>query len=594
MWTGAGKIAAFVPRGPARGAVWFRGVPAVARPPAAKFSRCKAQPATVEAVSPFAGLSRFGTPRGFCARGSEVGAMDIRWSPALAVGHPEIDRQHQELFRRAGALVDALRGASAPRSAGSSTSWRATWSSTSAPRSGSCSRSATRAWACHRAEHLRFVRDYRALRGLLDGTGPVPALTVKTRLWLAGWLERHIGGADRRLAITWRSASSSARPDASSRPIAQSATRCVGSPRQAAAECAPLLGLRRRTALDRAEPATLDPILDAALARSPDRTAIDRHHSRSPGAPRRRERRRPWSLTRSRPCRPPSSESWPRTAARSPSASSAPAPSSGSRPSPSTRRRTASPSTATRRTRRTSSARARRPSTPTSASRRSSRSRSGSRWTPSTPATASSPRTPDFSEACERAGIAFVGPTAEMQRRLGDKVAGRKAAPAAGVPVVPGTAEPIAPRRGGARLRAGPRLPHHRQGERGRRRPRHARRARPAGARRGARLGAERGPRGVREPGRLPRALHRAAEAHRGADPRRPPRQPRPPVRARLLHPAAAPEGGRVRALAGALRGAARRPSARTRSRSRGASSTGTPARWSSSSTRRGTTTSSR
>jgi pyruvate carboxylase len=50
---------------------------------------------------------------------------------------------------------------------------------------------------------------------------------------------------------------------------------------------------------------------------------------------------------------------------------------------------------------------------------------------------------PDFAEACERAGIAFVGPTAEMQRRLGDKVAGRKAAIAAGVPVVPGTAGPV-------------------------------------------------------------------------------------------------------------------------------------------------------
>jgi pyruvate carboxylase len=49
----------------------------------------------------------------------------------------------------------------------------------------------------------------------------------------------------------------------------------------------------------------------------------------------------------------------------------------------------------------------------------------------------------EFAEACERAGIAFVGPTAEMQRKLGDKVAGRKAADAAGVPIVPGTPEPI-------------------------------------------------------------------------------------------------------------------------------------------------------
>ena len=49
----------------------------------------------------------------------------------------------------------------------------------------------------------------------------------------------------------------------------------------------------------------------------------------------------------------------------------------------------------------------------------------------------------DFAEACERSGIVFIGPTAEMQRKLGDKVAGRKAATAAGVQVVPGTAEPV-------------------------------------------------------------------------------------------------------------------------------------------------------
>jgi pyruvate carboxylase len=49
----------------------------------------------------------------------------------------------------------------------------------------------------------------------------------------------------------------------------------------------------------------------------------------------------------------------------------------------------------------------------------------------------------EFAEKCEAAGISFIGPTAEMQRALGDKVAGRKAAVAAGVPVVPGTEDPI-------------------------------------------------------------------------------------------------------------------------------------------------------
>jgi pyruvate carboxylase len=45
--------------------------------------------------------------------------------------------------------------------------------------------------------------------------------------------------------------------------------------------------------------------------------------------------------------------------------------------------------------------------------------------------------------ACESAGITFVGPSAEILRTLGDKTAARKLAQSAGIPVVPGTAEPI-------------------------------------------------------------------------------------------------------------------------------------------------------
>ena len=49
----------------------------------------------------------------------------------------------------------------------------------------------------------------------------------------------------------------------------------------------------------------------------------------------------------------------------------------------------------------------------------------------------------DFAEACERAGIAFIGPTPEIQRRLGDKISGRQVAIDAGVPIVPGTDDPV-------------------------------------------------------------------------------------------------------------------------------------------------------
>jgi acetyl/propionyl-CoA carboxylase alpha subunit len=50
---------------------------------------------------------------------------------------------------------------------------------------------------------------------------------------------------------------------------------------------------------------------------------------------------------------------------------------------------------------------------------------------------------PALAEACARAGIAFVGPGVETLAQLGDKIAARQRAAAAGVPVVPGTFEPI-------------------------------------------------------------------------------------------------------------------------------------------------------
>ncbi|MBC8009639.1 MAG: pyruvate carboxylase, partial [Burkholderiales bacterium] len=44
---------------------------------------------------------------------------------------------------------------------------------------------------------------------------------------------------------------------------------------------------------------------------------------------------------------------------------------------------------------------------------------------------------PDFADACAAAGIAFIGPNGDVMRRLGNKVAARELAEAAGVPVMP-------------------------------------------------------------------------------------------------------------------------------------------------------------
>ncbi len=49
----------------------------------------------------------------------------------------------------------------------------------------------------------------------------------------------------------------------------------------------------------------------------------------------------------------------------------------------------------------------------------------------------------EFSKACEANGITFIGPSAEAIRTMGDKITARKKMIEAGVPVVPGLADPI-------------------------------------------------------------------------------------------------------------------------------------------------------
>ena len=144
-------------------------------------------------------------------------------------------------------------------------------------------------------------------------------------------------------------------------------------------------------------------------------------------------------------------------------------------------RRARRPRLAPRALGRTRRSRSRRTSTPRSTSaRRSSRAP-----TRSIPATASSPRTRDFAEAVDAAGLVWVGPPPEALRAGGDKLEAKRIARRG--------------RRAGRRdRRAGrARLPAARQGGGRRRRARHARRALARRARRmrSRRRGARRRPR---------------------------------------------------------------------------------------------------
>src|ERR1051325_6381046 len=49
----------------------------------------------------------------------------------------------------------------------------------------------------------------------------------------------------------------------------------------------------------------------------------------------------------------------------------------------------------------------------------------------------------EFAETCSASNIAFIGPTAEQIRVMGDKAAARKAMSDVGVPIIPGSPGPV-------------------------------------------------------------------------------------------------------------------------------------------------------
>src|SRR6185437_12049043 len=57
-----------------------------------------------------------------------------------------------------------------------------------------------------------------------------------------------------------------------------------------------------------------------------------------------------------------------------------------------------------------------------------------------------------FAEACQAAGLTFIGPPPAAIRAMGDKMAARRVAIRLGVPVVPGTEQPVADDREAARV----------------------------------------------------------------------------------------------------------------------------------------------
>lgn len=124
----------------------------------------------------------------------------VEWHPSLASGDPEIDGQHQEIFRRLADLVAALergRRDEIPRLFDFLGDYVV---SHFGAEERAMARTGFPAASTHAAAHALFVKEYGELRALYEETGPSFAIAVRTATWVQGWLRSHILGKDRALA----------------------------------------------------------------------------------------------------------------------------------------------------------------------------------------------------------------------------------------------------------------------------------------------------------------------------------------------------------------------------------------------------------
>jgi len=125
----------------------------------------------------------------------------FEWSSRLRVGVPEIDEQHEELFRRAERLIHALRAGDR-----SEVEPLLRYLSDYVISHFECEER----WmaqvdypglADHRGAHQRFRDDFQEHCREYRRKGPTPLMALTIHNWLSEWLRQHIGSADLELGL---------------------------------------------------------------------------------------------------------------------------------------------------------------------------------------------------------------------------------------------------------------------------------------------------------------------------------------------------------------------------------------------------------
>ena len=118
--------------------------------------------------------------------------MPFQWTDALSVGVDEIDQQHQELFRRVGALLQASLANDASQVGPLLAYLREYVAIHFAAEEQLMTEVRYPGYRLHKAEHERFARDFAALEADYAAQGATGEFVSRLTRSVADWLRDHV------------------------------------------------------------------------------------------------------------------------------------------------------------------------------------------------------------------------------------------------------------------------------------------------------------------------------------------------------------------------------------------------------------------
>ncbi|HEY8391427.1 MAG TPA: bacteriohemerythrin [Capillibacterium sp.] len=126
--------------------------------------------------------------------------MSVQWLPEYAVGVPEIDRQHQELFSKINDLLEACNRGEGKQVLGEVLAFLGKYVKV---HFGTEERmmiaEAYPEYALHRGEHQEFIQNFNQLNEKFEADGPGIWLLAQTNRVVVDWLINHITKTDIKL-----------------------------------------------------------------------------------------------------------------------------------------------------------------------------------------------------------------------------------------------------------------------------------------------------------------------------------------------------------------------------------------------------------